>query len=53
MKAEEEPEAPSGLPEGGEGGEDTPMGVPADAEDAEDAERELPGFPAGDIDTAG
>jgi hypothetical protein len=50
VKAEEEPEAPSGLPEGGEGGEDTPMGVPADAEDAE---RELPGFPAGDIDTAG
>ena len=45
----EEPEAPTGLPEDGEA-EEIPMGVPPDDEDAE---RELPGFPEGDIDTAG
>jgi hypothetical protein len=44
-------EAPTGLPEEGEGGEDIPLGVPPDDEDEPD--RELPGFPEGDIDTAG
>jgi hypothetical protein len=46
---EKEPEPPTGLPEEG-AAEDIPMGVPPDDEDAE---RELPGFPEGDIDTAG
>ena len=46
---EKEPEAPTGLPEDGEA-EGAPLGVPPDDEDAE---RELPGFPEGDIDTAG
>ena len=45
----EEPEAPTGLPEDGEG-EGIPLGVPAEDEEAD---RELPGFPEGDIDTAG
>ena len=48
-EAEEEPEVPTGLPEEG-ADEDVPLGVPPDDEDAE---RELPGFPEGDIDTAG
>ncbi len=42
-------EPPSGLPDE-EQDEDIPLGVPPDDEDAE---RELPGFPEGDIDTAG
>ncbi len=46
---EEEREPPTGLPEEAED-EDIPLGVPPDEEDAE---RELPGFPEGDIDTAG
>ena len=45
----EEPEVPSGMPEGGQD-EDLPLGVPPDDEEAD---RELPGFPEGDIDTAG
>ena len=50
MSAEErEPPVPTGLPEDGQD-EDIPMGVPPDEEDAE---RERPGFPEGDIDTAG
>ena len=50
MSAEaQEPEAPTGLPEDGQD-EDIPMGVPPDEEEPE---RELPGFPEGDIDTAG
>ena len=50
MSAEaEEHEAPTGLPEDGEG-EGIPLGVPPEDEDAD---RELPGFPEGDIDTAG
>ena len=44
----EEREPPSGLPP--EDAEDTPLGVPPDDEDAE---RELPGFPEEDVDTAG
>ena len=44
----EEPEAPSGLPPDAD--EDTPLGVPPDDEEPE---RELPGFPEKDIDTAG
>ena len=47
--AEREPPAPTGLPEDGQD-EDIPLGVPPDEEDAE---RELPGFPEGDFDTAG
>jgi hypothetical protein len=48
--AEEEPEAaPTGLPDEAQD-EDIPLGVPLDDKDAE---RELPGFPEGDIDTAG
>ena len=46
-KAEAEPV--SGMPEEQQD-EDLPLGVPRDGEDAE---RELPGFPEGDIDTAG
>ena len=49
-EAEEEPEVPTGLPEDGKGGEDIPLGVPPDEEEPD---RELPGFPEGDIDTAG
>jgi hypothetical protein len=44
-----ETEPPSGLPDDVEE-EDVPLGVPADEDDVE---RELPGFPEGDIDTAG
>ena len=44
----EEREPPSGLPPDTE--DDTPLGVPPDDEEAE---RELPGFPEGDVDTAG
>jgi len=48
--AEEEPEdAPTGLPEEARA-QDTPLGVPPDEEEPE---RTLPGFPEGDIDTAG
>jgi hypothetical protein len=43
-----ETEPPSGLPE--EEDEDVPLGVPADDDEVD---RELPGFPEGDIDTAG
>jgi hypothetical protein len=46
---EEEFEPPTGLPEEARE-EDVPLGVPPDEEEAE---RELPGFPEGDIDTAG
>jgi hypothetical protein len=45
----QEPEEPTGLPEEGEA-EGAPLGVPPDEEAPE---RELPGFPEGDIDTAG
>lgn len=44
-----EPAPPTGLPEERQD-EDTPLGVPPDDEEPE---RELPGFPEGDIDTAG
>jgi hypothetical protein len=44
----DEREPPSGLPPDAE--EDTPLGVPPDDEEPD---RELPGFPEGDIDTAG
>lgn len=44
-----EPSAPTGLPEERQD-DDTPLGVPPDEEEPE---RELPGFPEGDIDTAG
>ena len=40
---------PSGLPDEAED-EDVPLGVPADEDEVD---RELPGFPEGDIDTAG
>ena len=46
--ADERP--PSGMPEEGED-EDLPLGIPADEDD--EVDRELPGFPEGDIDTAG
>ena len=46
---EREPPAPSGLPQEGQE-EDVPLGVPPDDEAPE---RERPGFPEGDIDTAG
>jgi hypothetical protein len=45
-----ETEPPSGLPEEEAEDEDVPLGVPADEDDVD---RELPGFPEGDIDTAG
>ena len=45
-----ETEPPSGLPEE-EQTDDVPLGIPADEDD--DVDRELPGFPEGDIDTAG
>lgn len=41
-------ETPSGLPDEDE--EDAPLGIPADEDDAD---RELPGIPEGDVDTAG
>ena len=44
-----EPEAPTGLPDEAQE-EDIPLGIPPKDEDAE---RELPGFPEGDVDTAG
>ncbi len=44
-----ESEPPSGMPDE-EQDEDLPLGVPADEDDAD---RERPGFPEGDIDTAG
>jgi hypothetical protein len=44
----EKREPPSGLPPDAE--VDIPLGVPPDDEDAE---RELPGFPEEDVDTAG
>lgn len=50
MTAEErEPAAPTGLPQEGQD-EDTPLGVPPEEEAPE---RERPGFPEDDIDTAG
>jgi hypothetical protein len=49
VKGEEEWEPPTGLPDEGQD-EDIPLGVPPDDERPE---RELPGFPEGDIDTAG
>ena len=45
-----ETEPPSGRPDE-EQDDDVPLGVPADEDDKVD--RELPGFPEGDIDTAG
>lgn len=48
-REEREPPTPTGLPEDGQD-EDTPLGVPPDEEEPE---RKLPGFPEGDIDTAG
>jgi hypothetical protein len=48
-EAEEKPEPLSGMPEE-ERDQDLPLGVPPDGEEAD---RELPGFPEGDIDTAG
>ena len=53
VKAADEPEpepepAPSGLPD--EDAEGIPLGIPPDDEEAD---RELPGFPREDIDTAG
>jgi hypothetical protein len=46
---EEEPEPLSGMPEEAQD-EDLPLGVPPEGEEAD---RNLPGFPEGDIDTAG
>jgi hypothetical protein len=40
----------SGMPED-EQDQDLPLGIPADEDD--EVDRELPGFPEGDIDTAG
>ena len=45
----DEAEPPTGLPDEQED-EDTPLGVPADEDETD---RDLPGFPEGDIDTAG
>jgi hypothetical protein len=45
-----ETEPPTGLPEEEAEDEDVPLGVPADEDEVD---RELPGFPEGDIDTAG
>ena len=45
----EQREPPSGLPD--EAPDDVPLGVPPDDDEA--PERELPGFPEGDVDTAG
>ncbi len=47
---ETEREPQSGMPED-EQDKDVPLGVPADEDD--EVDRELPGFPEGDIDTAG
>ena len=47
-ETEEHEPAPSGLPD--EDAEGIPLGVPPDDEEAD---RELPGFPQEDIDTAG
>ncbi len=44
----EQREPPSGLPD--EAPDDVPLGVPPDDEEPE---RERPGFPEGDVDTAG
>ena len=44
----EEPEPPTGLPD--EESEGVPLGVPPEGEEVD---RELPGFPQEDIDTAG
>ena len=44
-----ETEPPTGLPEDGDE-EDLPLGIPSEDDEAD---RELPGFPEGDIDTAG
>lgn len=46
---EREPPAPTGLPDEAQD-DDSPLGVPPDEEEPE---RRLPGFPEGDIDTAG
>ena len=43
-----EAEPPSGLPD--EEAETPPLGVP---DDEDELDRELPGFPEGDIDTSG
>ncbi len=43
-------EPPSGLPDEQQD-EDLPLGIPGDEDD--EVDRELPGFPEGDIDTAG
>jgi hypothetical protein len=51
MSPFETEEPPSGMPEE-EQGTDLPLGVPAD-EDEDKLDRELPGFPEKDIDTAG
>ncbi|CAA9487009.1 MAG: hypothetical protein AVDCRST_MAG67-2197 [uncultured Solirubrobacteraceae bacterium] len=45
-----ETEPLSGMPED-EQDQDLPLGVPADEDD--EVDRERPGFPEGDIDTAG
>jgi hypothetical protein len=45
----QEPEPLSGMPEE-EQDQDLPLGIPPDDEEAD---RQLPGFPEGDIDTAG
>ncbi|HWI09538.1 MAG TPA: hypothetical protein VNT54_18710 [Solirubrobacteraceae bacterium] len=44
-----ETEPPTGLPEDGEE-EDLPLGIPSEDDEPD---RELPGFPERDIDTAG
>ena len=46
----DETEPPSGLPDEAQD-DDVPLGIPADEDD--EVDRELPGFPEGDIDTAG
>lgn len=51
MSPGDETEPPSGMPEDEEG-TDIPLGVPA-PEHEDELDRELPGFPEGDIDTAG
>jgi hypothetical protein len=48
--AESAGDPPSGLPDEEAQDEDVPLGVPPDDEDAD---RALPGFPEGDVDTAG
>lgn len=49
MSPFETEEPPTGMPED-EQDTDLPLGVP---EDDDELDRELPGFPEGDIDTAG